>query len=90
MNKIPKILGIFLKISGLMENPDPGNDINKATVPNTLSIMTLMNNNSKHWGGKKIRRIPGGEIRKLPGGFLTQGNGRCRNRPDPFMQSYPA
>jgi len=53
-NKIPKILGIFLKISGLMENPDPGNDINKATVPNTLSIMTLMNNNSKHWGCKII------------------------------------
>ena len=58
-------MGIFLKISGLMENPDPGNDINEATVPNTLGIMTLtVNNNSTHWGGKKIRRILGCEIRK--------------------------
>ena len=38
-NKIPKILGIFLKINGLMENPDPGTDVNKTTFPN--GIMTL-------------------------------------------------
>ena len=49
-----------------MENPDPGNDINEATVPNTLGIMTLtVNNNAKHWGGKKIRRILDGDLRKL-------------------------
>ena len=36
LNKISKILDIFLKISELMENPDSGTDVNKATVPNTL------------------------------------------------------
>ena len=41
MNKIPKILGIFLKINELMENPDSVNNVNKATVPNVLGIMTL-------------------------------------------------
>ena len=41
MNKISKILGIFLKISGLMENPDHGIEFNKATVPNDLDIMRL-------------------------------------------------
>ena len=42
LNKMPKILGIFLKISGLMENPDPGNDVNKAIVPNALGVMALL------------------------------------------------
>jgi len=41
LNKIPRILGIFLKISGLMENPDPGTDVNKTTVPSDPGIMTL-------------------------------------------------
>lgn len=41
LNKMPKILGIILKISGLMEHPYPGTDFNKATVPNDLGIMRL-------------------------------------------------
>ena len=41
MNKIPKILGILLKISGLLENPNPGSDANKVVVPSALGIMTL-------------------------------------------------
>ena len=42
MNKIPKILGIFLKINELMENPDSVNNVNKAAVPNALGTMTLL------------------------------------------------
>ena len=40
-NQIPKLLGIFLKISRLMENPTPGTIVNKATVPNAPGSMAL-------------------------------------------------
>jgi len=36
---MPKILGIFLKISGLMENPDPGTDADKTAASNDPGIL---------------------------------------------------
>ena len=38
LNKIPKILDIFLKISGPMENVDSGIDIDKTTVPKNSKL----------------------------------------------------
>ena len=40
-NQIPKLLGIFLKISRLMENPAPGTNVNKTTDLNDPDNMAL-------------------------------------------------